>query len=198
MDLDELLARQLVSKRANGQLGYNFMTVEMVMQVVYPCWLIAAPGRAALAVLRQQRTQTAYLASPTMLQQEQEQVAAQYFLRGGQAGQYQVSYILEEACDCWTSWSAPFPDPCLCLQLMGQVEDSVRKVRAYEDEMAQALALSVIPADELRAAAVEAAELSRAMGDCPALAEQDALAEAVLRWFKVCHSCPSFMFGLTM
>lgn len=64
------------------------------------------------------------------------------------------------------------------------VQDSISKCRAYEDEMAQALALSVLPADELHAAAAEAAELSRAMGDPEPLAQQDALAQELLLFFK--------------
>ncbi len=53
------------------------------------------------------------------------------------------------------------------------MEDAARKAQQYEDEMAQACALSVIPLDELTKAAQEAACVSRAMGEEPSLAEQD-------------------------
>eukprot|EP00887_Chlorella_sp_A99_P007028 scaffold2.g7028.t1 len=69
-------------------------------------------------------------------------------------------------------------------QVVRAVEDAVRKCQAYEDELAQAMALSVLPVDELRVAAAEAADLSRAMGDAPPLAEEDALAEGLLHFFK--------------
>lgn len=50
--------------------------------------------------------------------------------------------------------------------------------------MAQALALSVIPLDELGDRAERAAVLSRQMEEHPPLDEVDALAEELLLWFK--------------
>lgn len=58
-------------------------------------------------------------------------------------------------------------------QIIRLVEDAARKAQQYEDEMAQACALSVIPLDRLTAAAQEAAAVSRAMGEDPPLPEQD-------------------------
>lgn len=66
-------------------------------------------------------------------------------------------------------------------RLISLVEDAARKAQQYEDEMAQACALSVIPLDGLTAAAQEAAGVSRAMGEEPPLAEQDG--GCLLRWW---------------
>lgn len=46
------------------------------------------------------------------------------------------------------------------------------------------MALSVIPEEQLREAALKAVEESRVRGDQPALAEQDAFARQLLEWFK--------------
>lgn len=54
----------------------------------------------------------------------------------------------------------------------------------YEDETLQAMALSVIPEDELQAAADAAIAQSRENGDSPVLAQQDAFARQLLMWFK--------------
>ena len=54
----------------------------------------------------------------------------------------------------------------------------------YEDPVAQALALSVMPVDELQEAAREASDVSVSMGEDPALAQEDALAQGILDWFK--------------
>lgn len=54
-----------------------------------------------------------------------------------------------------------------------------------EDELVQAIALSVMPMEQLHAEAAEAVEVSSAMGEEPIVALQDALAEAVLAWFKL-------------
>ena len=54
----------------------------------------------------------------------------------------------------------------------------------YEDETLQAMALSVIPEDELQAAADAAIEESRQNGDAPVLAQQDAFVRQMLLWFK--------------
>lgn len=69
-------------------------------------------------------------------------------------------------------------------QFQAQVQGALRKAQGYEDELAQAMALSVMPLEGLQAAAAEAAALSRAMGEQPALDEQEALAQELLRWFK--------------
>lgn len=54
----------------------------------------------------------------------------------------------------------------------------------YEDETLQAMALSVIPEDDLQTAAADAIAASSAAGDVPVLAQQDALARQLLLWFK--------------
>jgi peptide-N4-(N-acetyl-beta-glucosaminyl)asparagine amidase len=54
-----------------------------------------------------------------------------------------------------------------------QVEGAIRKVLAYEDELGQAMALSMMPLDQLTAAAREACAVSAAMGEQPPLAEED-------------------------
>eukprot|EP00884_Botryococcus_braunii_P004855 jgi/Botrbrau1/14370/Bobra.0014s0025.1 len=46
------------------------------------------------------------------------------------------------------------------------------------------MALSLIPEDRLRSEAAEAADISRMLGEEPSQAEEDALAEALLLWFK--------------
>ena len=62
----------------------------------------------------------------------------------------------------------------------------------------QAQALSVIPVDELRGAAEEAAAISARMQEEPPLAAEDALAAELLAWFKtsffrwVCPTCSGF------
>ncbi len=69
-------------------------------------------------------------------------------------------------------------------KLMHEVEEGLRKAQSYEDELAQALAMSVMPLEELQAAAAEAAAVSAALQEEPRLEEEDALAEGLLRWFK--------------
>ena len=54
----------------------------------------------------------------------------------------------------------------------------------YEDETLQAMALSIIPEDDLQSAAAEAIAASTAAGDVPVVAQQDALARQLLLWFK--------------
>jgi hypothetical protein len=58
-------------------------------------------------------------------------------------------------------------------QFARQIEDAVTKVLGYEDELAQAMALSMMPLPWLEAAAEEAAALSAAMGEAPPLARED-------------------------
>lgn len=76
----------------------------------------------------------------------QQQAAAQHHLRGAGAGQ---SHLVQ------------------------MVEDAARKAAGYEDELAQAVALSVMPLERLEAAAEEASAVSRAMGEEPPLARED-------------------------
>ena len=60
-------------------------------------------------------------------------------------------------------------DPCRCLQ--------------YEDELAQALALSVMPLEQLQAEAQDQVQLCSELAvPCPD--PEAALAEAILHWFK--------------
>ena len=54
----------------------------------------------------------------------------------------------------------------------------------YEDPVAQALAMSLMPLDELEAQASEAMDVSTSMGEQPPLAREDALAQGLLDWFK--------------
>lgn len=53
------------------------------------------------------------------------------------------------------------------------VQDALNKAQSYEDELAQAMALSVMPHERLVAAAEEAVAVSRAMGEQPPLARED-------------------------
>jgi peptide-N4-(N-acetyl-beta-glucosaminyl)asparagine amidase len=64
------------------------------------------------------------------------------------------------------------------------LEAGLRRAAAHEDELARALALSVAPLDALSAAAGDAASLSVELGDDPPLAQEDALALELIRWFK--------------
>jgi peptide-N4-(N-acetyl-beta-glucosaminyl)asparagine amidase len=70
------------------------------------------------------------------------------------------------------------------LQFTAQVEGGLSKVLGYEDELAQAMALSIMPLPELEAAAEEAVGVSAAMGEQPLLSREDALAQELLLWFK--------------
>ncbi|BDA42082.1 Peptide-N(4)-(N-acetyl-beta-glucosaminyl) asparagine amidase A [Coccomyxa sp. Obi] len=65
-----------------------------------------------------------------------------------------------------------------------RLQSGVQTVLTYEDETLQAMALSIIPEDELHTAAAEAIATSAAAGDVPVLAQQDALARQLLLWFK--------------
>lgn len=64
-------------------------------------------------------------------------------------------------------------------------EDAIRKVHTYEDELAQAVALSVMDLDRMTTRAEEAAALSCIIGENPPLAMEDALAMELLSWFKL-------------
>ena len=70
-----------------------------------------------------------------------------------------------------------------CCCLLSQV--NLQLCGQYEDPVAQAQAFSVMPMDELNSQADEAVEVSASMGESPALAHQDAFAQALLDWFKL-------------
>lgn len=63
--------------------------------------------------------------------------------------------------------------------------DAIRKVHSYEDELAQAVALSVMELERMSTRAEEAAALSSMLGEDPPLAMEDALAMELLSWFKL-------------
>lgn len=70
-------------------------------------------------------------------------------------------------------------------QFMQQVAAYTGKAAAYEEELAQAMALSCLfDIDAMSHAAEEAADLSGELGEEPPLAQQDALALELLSWFK--------------
>ncbi|KAL4427885.1 hypothetical protein ABPG75_001974 [Micractinium tetrahymenae] len=69
------------------------------------------------------------------------------------------------------------------------LHDSAKKALKYGDELAQAMALSVMPMDRLAGAAEEACAVSAAMGEQPPLALEDALAQELLAWFKSDFFC---------
>ena len=54
----------------------------------------------------------------------------------------------------------------------------------YEDEELQAVALSLMPVEEMEADAAETARLSTQLGDDVPTAMQDALVQELLAWFK--------------
>ena len=54
----------------------------------------------------------------------------------------------------------------------------------YEDQLLQALALSVMPMERLTKTAEDAAKLSKSLGEQPARAAEDSLAQELLNWFK--------------
>ena len=54
----------------------------------------------------------------------------------------------------------------------------------YEDEELQALALSLMPVEEMEEDAAETARLSTQLGDDVPTAMQDALVQELLAWFK--------------
>lgn len=68
----------------------------------------------------------------------QHRAAAAHHLRGSNAGQTRV---------------------------LSQLNDAMHKAQGYEDELAQAMALSVMPLDRLMAAAEEACAVSVSMGE---------------------------------
>ena len=57
-------------------------------------------------------------------------------------------------------------------------------VLQYEDQLLQALALSVMPLDRLTKSAEDAAALSRTLREQPAQTAEDSLAQELLNWFK--------------
>ena len=54
----------------------------------------------------------------------------------------------------------------------------------YEDEVAQAFALSLMPVKQMEAEAEDAASLSLQLGEERGVAVQDALVQELLAWFK--------------
>ncbi|KAK9802630.1 hypothetical protein WJX73_007396 [Symbiochloris irregularis] len=69
--------------------------------------------------------------------------------------------------------------------MLGSMQDGLQCARRCEDELVQAMAFSVLPMEQLQAQASEAVEVSSAMGEDPAVALPDALAETLLAWFKL-------------
>ena len=67
---------------------------------------------------------------------------------------------------------------------MSHVEDCIRKVLSYENELPQAMAMSVMDLDGMQARAEDAAALSAILEDATPLAAEDALAEELVAWFK--------------
>ncbi|KAK9819776.1 hypothetical protein WJX72_002242 [[Myrmecia] bisecta] len=65
-----------------------------------------------------------------------------------------------------------------------RLQAAVQTVLQYEDQLLQALALSVVPLEELQREAAEQVKLIEAMGEQPPLAAEDALAQGLLAWFK--------------
>ena len=68
---------------------------------------------------------------------------------------------------------------------MHQMQDGIRKAKGYEDDLAQAMALSVMDLGAMQLKAAEAASLSALLQEDPPLAEEDALAMELLSWFKL-------------
>jgi peptide-N4-(N-acetyl-beta-glucosaminyl)asparagine amidase len=68
---------------------------------------------------------------------------------------------------------------------ISQVQGAIQKVRSYEDELAQAIALSVMDLESMKTKAAEAASLSLLLEEHPPLAEEDQLALELLSWFKL-------------
>lgn len=68
--------------------------------------------------------------------------------------------------------------------IAAQIDDAAKKLRTYNDELAQALALSVMDLDGMRRRAGEAVELSTLMGESPPADADAALLDELLRWFK--------------
>jgi peptide-N4-(N-acetyl-beta-glucosaminyl)asparagine amidase len=69
--------------------------------------------------------------------------------------------------------------------LISQVQGTIKKVKSYEDELAQAMALSVMDLEAMKTRAAEAAALSLLLEEDPPLAEEDQLALELLSWFKL-------------
>ncbi|GAX78680.1 hypothetical protein CEUSTIGMA_g6118.t1 [Chlamydomonas eustigma] len=68
--------------------------------------------------------------------------------------------------------------------LLGQLQDCMDKVIKCEDELLQALALSVMPLDELRAESASELALNASLGQSISLSEEDLLVQKLLHWFK--------------
>lgn len=68
---------------------------------------------------------------------------------------------------------------------ISQIQGTIEKVKSYEDELSQAITLSVMDLEALKTRAAEAAALSLLLEEHPPLAEEDQLALEVLSWFKL-------------
>ena len=66
----------------------------------------------------------------------------------------------------------------------GRVAGMLENAQAYDDELAQAIAASLMPLDRMEASAREAAALSLEMGEDPAQPFEEALLSQLLSWFK--------------
>lgn len=78
------------------------------------------------------------------------------------------------------------------------IEDALRKAQGYEDELAQAVALSVMPLDRLAAAADEAVAVSAAMGEQPPLGREDGAPLRACRSCKARSVCTACHTGETL
>jgi peptide-N4-(N-acetyl-beta-glucosaminyl)asparagine amidase len=68
---------------------------------------------------------------------------------------------------------------------ISQIQSTIEKVNSYEDELSQAMALSVMDLEAIKTRAAEAAALSLVLEEDPPLAEEDQLALELLSWFKL-------------
>lgn len=68
---------------------------------------------------------------------------------------------------------------------ISQVQGTIEKLNTYDDELSQAIALSVMDLEAMKTRAAEAAALSLLLKENPPLAEEDQLALELLSWFKL-------------
>ncbi|KAL6777099.1 hypothetical protein ACKKBF_B20210 [Auxenochlorella protothecoides x Auxenochlorella symbiontica] len=67
---------------------------------------------------------------------------------------------------------------------IARIEDALRKASIYQDDLAQALAASLMPLDRLEGEAGAAVALSMEMEEDPPLVREEALLRGLLAWFK--------------
>lgn len=67
---------------------------------------------------------------------------------------------------------------------IARIEDALRKASIYQDDLAQALAASLMPLDRLEGEAGAAVALSMEMEEEPPLVREEALLRGLLAWFK--------------